>query len=543
MRCGPSVREDDEWRALLRRAGHVPVRRRIEQRMSGSATLGGELDIAGLRHVARIDVEVQDAPKDLPAPVGRIDHDDARWLGTARTDEDQAGAVALQRGPVGGVGEVDVVDPSRGRVQDAQPRLVGEPMETGHASLGEERVRGHVEQPRRYPELLFPGRQGLDPAVDVAIDVPPSCSVGDEMQHALGTPVRLEDRLLGTSRYQPRLAHGPVLREIGHPQLAAVPWHVRVVPREPCQSPAVWGGPGVREKVVAGGQGPGLAGAVGWQGDELIQRFRTPVPLSNADEPTPVRRQPAVGVAVGPRGEGLRSDRTRLASGAQIEPVEALVSEVREEDGLAVDEKGPASVLVDPRPDVGALRCDVGGAAVIGRPHQHVPAAFGRPQLQPVHGAGLRMRFAHTDLAAGDPLGGDGRPPGTVGSDPWTLPLPHGHDSLGQEPAWPSRNPQMNSPHFGLTVQRTCTRLPLPCSYLWFSRGSESRSVGCCCSRSSTWGEPWSDVSSASAAAASARPRSPGAPRSTARGWAGLPPARSNEPFRPRSALAPGSLA
>src|SRR5207253_7475090 len=100
-----------------------------EQRMGREPVFGRELDVPRFRYVQTVDVEVEDPAKDLVDAVGGVDDDHTCRLGPTRGDESQAGPLALQRGSVSRVGKVEVLHAPGRRVQEAQARVVGEPVE------------------------------------------------------------------------------------------------------------------------------------------------------------------------------------------------------------------------------------------------------------------------------------------------------------------------------------------------------------------------------------------------------------------------------
>ena len=104
------------------------------------------------------------------------------------------------------------------------------------------------------------------------------------------------------------------------------------------------------------------------------------VVLSDAEEASSRRIEAEVRVAVGALGR----DRLGLVV-AGVEPVQAAVGHMREEDRPAGDGVGAPAVLVGARPDVEGREGDVLGSTVGRAHHEHAAAAFGRPALDPVH--------------------------------------------------------------------------------------------------------------------------------------------------------------
>ena len=138
------------------------------------------------------------------------------------------------------------------------------------------------------------------------------------MEHAVGAPLRLPDRLARAAGHQPRLVRGVERR---HPQLGAVPRHVRVVPAGPRERRAVRAEAREGVEVAARGEHARLAVAVGGQRHQLVRGLAVlAVGLAHAHDQPPVGAHAAVGVAdrAGPRRLGRdRPRRLRRGRGGR----------------------------------------------------------------------------------------------------------------------------------------------------------------------------------------------------------------------------------
>ncbi len=85
--------------------------------------------------------------------------------------------------------------------------------------------------PLGLPELGFHWTESLRPAPVHAIEVPPTCAVGREVQHTVGRPFGLEDGLADASRDEPGCIQDSRRIDLRHPEFATIPWHVRMISR------------------------------------------------------------------------------------------------------------------------------------------------------------------------------------------------------------------------------------------------------------------------------------------------------------------------
>ena len=167
------------------------------------------------------------------------------------------------------------------------------------APVREEAVRAHAEDPHRIAQLDLEVRQLLA----VAVQVPPTASVGDPVQRAVRAPLGLEDRLVGA-------AGDPLVLD---PELAAEKRQQRVVPGE-IREPSVGAESRRAVEVAPCAQHARLARAVCGKRDELVHDVAAAVGLAHADHRRAVRRDAAVGVAERVRFGWFGRHRTRIAA-------------------------------------------------------------------------------------------------------------------------------------------------------------------------------------------------------------------------------------
>ena len=325
--------------------------------------------------------------------------------------EDRAARPAAHVGDFG-VGQIERRQRLRPRVQarqmpDAVLRVRADD------PLGRcERVGGHAEDPLRHPELGGQVGQLLDASGPPAVKIPPARAVGDEVEHAVRRPLRLEDRFVEAAGDQLGPAERAVGQHVRDPQLAAVPRHVRVIPGQPGQPRAVGAEARVGIEIVARHQHlPAGRVAVHAHAGDRVDRLAAGdrVVFAHADQPAAAAIDDRVGVAQ----RDLGRDRPRRVPG--VLPVEPLIGEIREEDRAAVDDEFPAAVLVDTRASVQRRRRHVSRAAIGRAAHDHVAAALVGPAFGPIDVRAVKADLPQPHRAGEDQVGGDGRFPGTVG--------------------------------------------------------------------------------------------------------------------------------
>ena len=227
------------------------------------------------------------------------------------------------------------------------------------------------------------GHCGEFAAVEVdSIQVPPVVAVGGHDQRAVGHPLRLLERFVAITHHAASTVCLAVA-EFGAPQLGGVPWHVGVHPLHPHQGGAVGRHPGRSVEVGTRRQGLDAAGAVGGDGDDLVHGVGAwLVSFVDAHEPSPVGRDPAIGVAKAPRVRGLRRQQHGLPAGHEAS--EPLVAELHVEERALVDPPRTAAVFVHGCAHVAVGWRDVGCHAVVPADHGGT-SPFGGPGLGPPH--------------------------------------------------------------------------------------------------------------------------------------------------------------
>ncbi len=281
----------------------------------------------------------------------------------------------------------------------------------------EKSIPAAAEGPGRAGEF---GRHRTDGLLAIgvkAIEVPPAALVGHEIELPVGRPGRLHDRLAWAAGDPSGVAELGILADLGEPELGPVPGHVRVVPAEPGELPAVRAEAGRAEEVVAGGQlAAGVALLVEPDRDDTVDRFaRGSVVFAHGEDASTAGIELEIGVTqplVRGRRQRYRRARCRQA-------MEALVGEVDRDDHAVPDRIGAAAIFVDPRADVEGRRRQVGGRPVQGPSHQHGAAAFLRPDLEPPGDLAVEHWLRQSDLGGGDQTGRDRRSPTAIACNPW----------------------------------------------------------------------------------------------------------------------------
>ena len=189
-----------------------------------------------------------------------------------------------------------------------------------------------------------------------------------------------------------------------------VPRHARVVPRDPGDGPAVGRDRGPRHEVGARRQHLAAVGVgtVQVEPHQLVGRLGVArMVLAHRVDVLAVQHQPAE--APRPR----RRDRHRLG-GAGVEPVDPVVTRVREDHGAVEHGIRATAVLVH-----AGARVPRGRQHVVGRgavvPHQHGAAGLARAALEPVGVAAVDAHLVEGHLPRRQGLRGDRRGPGAVG--------------------------------------------------------------------------------------------------------------------------------
>ncbi len=186
-----------------------------------------------------------------------------------------------------------------------------------------------------------------------------------------------------------------------------------MVPFEPSEPPAVRRKAGRGEEVRARHERHGRTIPVEWHGDDGGAGLPfTLVVLADGEDAASAKIDPEVRVA----HRALGGDRDRRLS-FRIQPIEAAVGEVREDDDAARHGVRATAVFVDAAPDVEWRRRKVARRPVGGRPHEDSPSAFDRTRLQPVRLVAVDPRFRETDDVADHIVDADRRRPRAVRRD------------------------------------------------------------------------------------------------------------------------------
>ena len=405
--------DDHEGRALTGRSDKSWVARRMEQGVCGSPTAGREADRFGDRGECRVHHDAT-CPTEDPGHGERVRieprHD--RWFARRASDGHDPGwtsdeALELR------VRRLDLADEvARSDVDKVIATVV--PGNGGDRSFRGERVRRPPEDPGRIGELRGYRSECVEGrAVEQPVQVPPARSIRDEMDDAVGGPLRLGDRLFGAARDQDRLAQRAIRVDRGHPEATGVPGHVRVVPLQPGDTTAARGDPGRGQEVGAEQQHRRRLQAV--DRDRNDRGHRLPVVavvLPDGQEPPARGIGPQVGISPLTFGRDCHGRiRTR------IDPVEPSVGEVREHHDPAGHDIGAAAVLVDPGADIEGRRGHIGDGPVHGRSDQHATAALGRAPFEPVDVVAIDPDLGETDGIADDIVDPDRRDPGSKRRD------------------------------------------------------------------------------------------------------------------------------
>jgi hypothetical protein len=95
------------------------------------------------------------------------------------------------------------------------------------------------------------------------------------VQHALGVPLGLHDRLVRATDDVAGWAEPPIRSKVGHPQVGDIPRHARPVPGQPGKAATIGAGTGGGIEVMAAGHHPRLGRPIHRQRHELIDHFTT----------------------------------------------------------------------------------------------------------------------------------------------------------------------------------------------------------------------------------------------------------------------------
>jgi hypothetical protein len=386
-----AVADHAQRRQLAGRCLPLGAGGRIVEGVRDIAVAGVKLDRA--RHADRVRVElgVQRAAGDLLALRRRIEHDerDGRPRRLGREGEPPA-AGGEDRRLVLAPFELYGLQVAAARIEQLERVRRRARDDAGDAPVVEEGVAAHREDPARVADLaVVEPRQRPRCAVGAEpVEVPPPAAIGAEVQHAVGAPLRLEDRFLRAAGDAARVGHRAVRAERPDPQLGAVPRHPRVIPGEPGEPPPVRVGPRAGHEVAPGHDDARLSAAVGRQRDELVDHAAVLVALAHAHHRRAVADHAPVRVTQRVRARRRGRQRLRIGAGAVL-AVQARVAEVREEHRVAVKPARAAAVLVHARAHVAPRRRDVDRLAVRPQLGDDAAAALVGAVLQPAQPPGL----------------------------------------------------------------------------------------------------------------------------------------------------------
>ena len=95
------------------------------------------------------------------------------------------------------------------------------------------------------------------------------------MQHALGVPLRLHDRLGRATSDVPGWTEPTIRSEVGDPQVGAIPGHARAVPGQPGKAATIRARTGGGVEIMAAGHHPWLGRPVHRKRHQLVDHVFT----------------------------------------------------------------------------------------------------------------------------------------------------------------------------------------------------------------------------------------------------------------------------
>ncbi len=221
--------EHQQGRALSRRGREILVLGRVVIGVGGQAIFRWKLDHHGHGDIPGIQVDIARAPQGMRLPALQVEQHDAGRLGSRAAGE--------QHPPRHGVRGADIRvggfngRHAFGRQVDARQVPAAQPgIGAQHALSGLEAVGRGAEHPLRHAELGLHRLDGFHLPACLAVQVPPTRAVGDEVQGGIRRPFRLEDRFLLPAGDELRLAQRAIRLDRSHPQLGAIPGQVGVIP-------------------------------------------------------------------------------------------------------------------------------------------------------------------------------------------------------------------------------------------------------------------------------------------------------------------------
>ena len=300
------------------------VGRRVDQRVHDRAGRPGQpgrprgRQVGGIRQRVRAAVQLAGRRgAQILVRSGNVDADHGHRHRRAAGDGGHGLAGRGQPVDEHAVGQVEVGEPARFRVEHAQPGFPGA-VRDDDAAVAEHRVRAHAQLPQRAGELLLLRAQRPGEGEQVSqVEVPPSGPVGDRVQAAVVTPDRSQHGLGGAPHDQLLLAlvaDRHVVVECRDPEFGAVPRHPGVVPADPGEPGAVRRRGGVGVEVRTANQDPDRGGVVRGRAVQRNGHDRAGDPASPLRASRPARCRSRTHHTSSPCGERTKSANRSAAS-------------------------------------------------------------------------------------------------------------------------------------------------------------------------------------------------------------------------------------
>src|ERR1044072_4378961 len=226
---------NDQRRLFIFGRAVIGILRRIEETMRGEPALSRKLDRARHRKVARIKLEIVRLAQNVKRACSHVKFHDRGHV-CRRAAAKHSRAVWSRHKRDISIWTIDVRY-FAGLYIDRRERGDALIDVTTDDRFGRsESIRRHAEDPLRHAQLGFVLVNIFDAAIwRDSFEVPPATAVRSEVQNAATRPFRLKNRLRRSPRDPSRGSQFAVFAKLADPQLAAVPWHIRMVPREPGQ--------------------------------------------------------------------------------------------------------------------------------------------------------------------------------------------------------------------------------------------------------------------------------------------------------------------
>ncbi|MDQ3885596.1 MAG: hypothetical protein M3308_00930 [Actinomycetota bacterium] len=193
--------------------------------MHSAAVAGRDRHALGQGDIIGVQIGIS-VGEGLEAAVGQRQRDHGGGGGGAGGDEREPIASGAQVGLDRREWQRQRLEVTAGWAEDAEMVDAVLTIAAGDAAVGQEGVGGVVQFPGGVSELGFHGQQQLRAAVPLPVQIPPAGAVGDEVQRAVGRPLRLGDRLVAAACDALRRSEVDIrtgAEHIGDPQVTAVP--------------------------------------------------------------------------------------------------------------------------------------------------------------------------------------------------------------------------------------------------------------------------------------------------------------------------------